>query len=163
MAGGIGLWFDTYPAVLLVERLRSGRYLVQFSWSYNTAFDEKESAEVELGSYKTALAAVTHAMAAAKMSAQEIRQLFEHRPMARRPWPFFSVGAPAVGASSATAAGSAGLATACNCAQMSSSNWFGSNSAGRPRRSDHCALVPAGDHCGQEFRQNGSSRLRFSQ
>ena len=83
MAGGIGLWFDTYPAVLLVERLRSGRYLVQFSWSYNTAFDEKESAEVELGSYKTALAAVTHAMAAAKMSAQEIRQLFEHRPKAR--------------------------------------------------------------------------------
>jgi hypothetical protein len=71
-----GLVFDTYPAQLYVAPLRTGSFLVEFSWAYRTEWDETESAEVEMGEYVTARGAVKRAMELALWSDDDIREAF---------------------------------------------------------------------------------------
>lgn len=80
------LWFDTYPAKLNVMPHRHGRRLkkgetIADATSFDVGFSWEE-ADVEMGSYKTARAAVKRALDLALWGEDDIREAFGKSPYA---------------------------------------------------------------------------------
>jgi hypothetical protein len=83
--GGLIIGTDTFLEII-VDPERDGSYTVQISWPYRTEWDEMESAEVDVGNYKTADVAVQKGfdLSAEIASAEEPKYIFDKYRRYRR-------------------------------------------------------------------------------